>query len=111
MLLWDMIDPRGSFRAYWDLLIMLSLLYVALVIPFTVSFDVDINLHTVIGWFELVVDIVFILDVYLNFRTGVISKCCRAAFPYGPLGTAAGAWNDTHSLHALALWMPLPACE
>jgi hypothetical protein len=73
-LTWDVINPVGYFRMNWDMLIILLLVYIALVIPFVVGFGVVLQAGKGLGAWEHVVDSLFMLDVLLNFRTGLVSK-------------------------------------
>ena len=75
MLTWDVIDPLGYFRINWDMMIILLLVYIALVIPFVVGFGVLLQAGSPLGTWEHIVDSLFMLDVLLNFRTGIVSKC------------------------------------
>ena len=45
------------------------LLYVSFTVPLRVCFSIDIQLWSFAFWVELVVDVFFVCDVVLNFRT------------------------------------------
>lgn len=62
-------DPESTFSAFWDLSSVVMLLYVTLTVPLRVCFGIDIELWTTTFWIELVVDMFFVCDVFLNFRT------------------------------------------
>eukprot|EP01043_Picozoa_sp_COSAG02_P020175 COSAG02_NODE_988_length_15440_cov_5.979271_13_plen_561_part_00 len=74
-----MLWPDGSFRTIWDLVQIPMLAYVVLVIPFRASFEVDIELLSPAWWIELVVDVYFIVDLVLNFRTGIVLPSGRVS--------------------------------
>ena len=62
------IHPLSKLRRRWDFLLFGMLMYCAFSIPFRVGFDS----MAVDGWlmFETVVDISFLMDIVVNFRTG-----------------------------------------
>ena len=62
------LHPRSKARRRWDFLLFGMLMYCAFSIPFRVGFDS----MAVDGWlmFETVVDISFLMDIVVNFRTG-----------------------------------------
>ena len=62
------LRPTSSKRVGWDVLVMLLLLYVALIAPYRIGFGVEAE-----GWilvWENMLDLLFILDICVNFRTG-----------------------------------------
>ena len=61
------IMPDTPLRHLWDGLQVVMLCYVALVVPFRISFDVLPELWSGVWWLELMVDVYFIFDVVLNF--------------------------------------------
>ena len=61
------IMPDTVFRYAWDALQVLFLVYVAVVVPFRVCFNVQPALWSGVWWWELIIDIYFIVDVILNF--------------------------------------------
>lgn len=70
---WDIVHPHGKFRYYWDMTTLLFMLWVVIDVPFMVAFDVAIDVN-VWDWhriISLMVDVFFMLDVILNFNTGV----------------------------------------
>jgi CRP-like cAMP-binding protein len=69
-----MLRPHSPFRASWDLMIAFLLLYVALLLPFTTSWGPDLSeaSQDVFSALDTGVDITFLVDVFLNFRTGFV---------------------------------------
>ena len=67
-------DPDSEFSAVWDLTSVLLLLYVAIVIPLRACFDMEVQLWSGVFWFDAMVDVFFICDVGLNFRTSFYDK-------------------------------------
>jgi len=67
-----MISPRSSFRLGWDLCLMMPfLLYLTIVLPFRLTFVNEAPLFTWVYWFEFMIDLLFVVDMGLNFRTGL----------------------------------------
>jgi len=71
-----MLAPEGAFRMSWDFLLVMPLLaYLALMTPFFVCFAWNSNrkrtpnLHA----FEAFIDLAFMLDIVINFRTGYLT--------------------------------------
>ena len=62
------INPDGQFRSGWDIAQVIVLFYLAWVTPYRVGFDAPA--YGPEFWFEFLVDIYFIVDVFLNFITG-----------------------------------------
>ena len=66
-----MINPKNKFRMIWDLgLIMPLLVYLTILMPFRLCFDNEPPRFSWIYWWEFFSDMVFIADIFLNFRTG-----------------------------------------
>ena len=64
-----MILPHGTLRLRWDLLMAFLCIWVALVVPFKMAFQVEVCIG---DWDQLdsLIDVLFIFDIVLNFRTG-----------------------------------------
>ena len=60
--------PASKFRQYWDIIIILFVVYNVIVMPM----EIGINLEStpIRSAFESVVDILFFIDICLNFFTG-----------------------------------------
>uniref|UniRef100_A0A8D0BE73 Voltage-gated inwardly rectifying potassium channel KCNH3 n=1 Tax=Salvator merianae TaxID=96440 RepID=A0A8D0BE73_SALMN len=92
----------GTFKAGWDGLILLATLYVAVTVPYSVCFSgsKDEGLPEAVrappSVCDLSVEILFILDIVLNFRTTFVSKSGQVVF-------------DPHAifLHYLTRWFVL----
>ncbi|GMH51745.1 hypothetical protein TL16_g01078 [Triparma laevis f. inornata] len=65
---WLMFRPTSPRRLAWDILMMFLLIYVAIVAPYRIGFGADASGN----WktWETVLDMLFILDLFVNFRTG-----------------------------------------
>eukprot|EP00947_MAST-08B_sp_MAST-8B-sp1_P005483 g5483.t1 len=69
---WYIMLPHSIFVKYWDILVMLLLMYVTFIIPVRVCFTINDEITeewTSVDIFELILDIVFIVDVGVNFVT------------------------------------------
>ncbi|QDZ21193.1 ion transport protein [Chloropicon primus] len=61
-------DPRSTGRLRWDAVVVVCVLYNCLVLPFRIGFgDDEFGPLSVL---ELMVDVMFITDIFVNFRTG-----------------------------------------
>lgn len=65
-----MLKPESTLRVGWDLTTMVMLLYLAISMPFRVGFAYDATPGSFLFGFEFLLDLLFIVDVILNFRTG-----------------------------------------
>lgn len=66
-----MINPKKPFRMGWDMLILMPLLmYLLVSLPFRLCFQNEPDLGSGMFYFELMIEIIFIVDIGLNFRTG-----------------------------------------
>lgn len=63
------LSPESRFRRRWDIMQILLLLYVAIVVPFRVSFNVTLDLWSFWFFFDLISDFYFISDMFLSFQT------------------------------------------
>lgn len=58
----------SKFKSYWNAIIMFLLLYVATYVPFSTCFNQKQgNFDTVIEYFDLLVDLIFAIDIVVNF--------------------------------------------
>ncbi|CAI9546748.1 unnamed protein product [Staurois parvus] len=75
----------GPFKACWDCLILLATLYVAVTVPYSVCFSSAKEEGTPSprsppSACDLAVEILFILDIILNFRTTFVSQSGQVVF-------------------------------
>jgi len=68
-----MVSVNNKMRMNWDLLIIMLALYNCVMIPLNVAFNVELELSGGIGGLEKLIDVLFILDIILNFRTTFIN--------------------------------------
>ena len=64
------ISPYGRWRRSWDFMIVCCVLYISIVIPVRICFQLSETLRAFI--FDRFIDIAFITDLILNFNTGII---------------------------------------
>ncbi|KAF6780150.1 hypothetical protein AHF37_00535 [Paragonimus kellicotti] len=67
------VHPCSSFRFYWDVIMLLLLIANLIILPVAISF---FNEELSIQWiaFNCISDTVFLVDIAVNFRTGVIKN-------------------------------------
>lgn len=59
--------PNGSFCRYWNLFVLLLLLYVSLIMPWTMAFSDSYTIGTWF-WIEACVDVCFLLDIIITLN-------------------------------------------
>lgn len=65
----SLIDPDGPFRRKWDLMQMSFLVYVAFGVPYRLGFADPVIYLSGWFWFDLVVDVYFISDIFVSCQT------------------------------------------
>ncbi|VDP65619.1 unnamed protein product [Echinostoma caproni] len=67
------IHPCSNFRFYWDVVMLLLLIANLIILPVAISF---FNEELSIQWiaFNCISDTVFLVDIAVNFRTGIIKN-------------------------------------
>eukprot|EP00003_Mantamonas_plastica_P032470 TRINITY_DN882_c0_g1_i3.p1 TRINITY_DN882_c0_g1~~TRINITY_DN882_c0_g1_i3.p1 ORF type:complete len:262 (+),score=16.03 TRINITY_DN882_c0_g1_i3:59-844(+) len=66
---WDFIHPHSRFRRNWDRIVLGCIMYNAFILMFRFSFKVEFELNLFL-LVEYMMDLFFVVDVFLNFRTG-----------------------------------------
>lgn len=63
-----LIDLEGSFKAFWDYLQLVVILYISMTAPFKVAFVED---YEYLYWdlFDHLIDMVILVDIFLTFFT------------------------------------------
>ena len=64
------INPDGRLRNTWDAMMSFVLIVIGTVLPFRIGFQVEIEVTSVIGVASVLTDVLFIVDIVLNFNTG-----------------------------------------
>ena len=62
------IDPESKLSQIWDIYSLLLLFYVALMVPFNSCFGIENKVASGRWFFDLLVDIFFIFDIFFNLR-------------------------------------------
>jgi hypothetical protein len=70
----NVISPTSDFRGNWDLVQAVLLFYIAAMLPYRIGFSHDVVLWSAWFWLDLGIDIYFLFDLCLNFRTAVITS-------------------------------------
>ncbi|XP_071555410.1 voltage-gated delayed rectifier potassium channel KCNH8 isoform X1 [Temnothorax nylanderi] len=65
------LSHYGGFKSCWDWLILIATFYVAIIVPYNASF-INIDRPTMVS--DVVVEVLFIFDIVLNFRTTYVSR-------------------------------------
>jgi hypothetical protein len=69
-----LISPLSNFRQDWDLVQSLLLVYVGVAVPYRLGFSDHVRLWSFFFWLDLLVDLYFIADIFVNLRTAVLAK-------------------------------------
>lgn len=67
-------DPDSNFSAAWDVATIFLLFFVAMVAPIRAAFDLETECLGVAFWIDVLIDLFFITDVVLNFRTAYYTR-------------------------------------
>lgn len=67
-----LIYPDSIYRAVWDISLFLSIIYQSISLPARISFEVKFSEFLFI--LEIIIDVMFIIDIVLNFNTGIYVK-------------------------------------
>ena len=73
-----MMHPNSPFRIGWDIVILMPMLaYIIMVAPYRISFYAPAE--GALYFWELAIDLIFLVDVVINFRTGyqVTARPCQ----------------------------------
>ena len=64
-------DPDARFMNYWDSFQFIALTYMIFVIPIRVGFAVEVPLLSLPFGIDMLIDVYFLVDIYLNFNTAI----------------------------------------
>jgi hypothetical protein len=65
------ISESGSIKENWDFLIMIFACWNVFMLPISIAFNTESN---ILDWINYVVDISFIIDILVNFRTTILDE-------------------------------------
>lgn len=68
------VRVSSSYRLWWDILVILLAIYNSFTIPLQLAFNPAALSSPFLLSFDTVVDLLFMLDVFVNFRTTYISQ-------------------------------------
>jgi Ca2+-binding EF-hand superfamily protein len=69
-----LLSPFSRFRQDWDVAQSLLLVYVGIAVPYRIGFSDHVRLWSFFFWLDLLVDLYFITDIFVNLRTAVLAK-------------------------------------
>lgn len=64
------LHPKSPVRQSWEALIVLLLVYIMVAVPIRVAFDVFIERHGFTNYFDVLIDVMFLMDIVLNCFSG-----------------------------------------
>ena len=64
-----MMKPDGSFKTFWNILMVVLLLYTATYVPYRTAFIDDTSTGMLV--FETFIDFLFFMDIFVNFFTAL----------------------------------------
>jgi len=85
------LHPDGKFRSGWNVMLAFLIMYCGIQVPLEISFDTDMS-RAMCGigedallrsecphfltwfWCNFVIDILFLIDIFVNFRTGFVHE-------------------------------------
>ncbi|KAJ8603913.1 hypothetical protein CTAYLR_009715 [Chrysophaeum taylorii] len=91
-----MLSPHGMYRIAWDSMMALLVMYIVISVPFQLGFSPSIPIELLV--FEYILDFIFIMDVFVNLRTGYTNE--RGRLELDPKKSAT---------HYLAEWFVVDA--
>lgn len=80
-----MISPNSRFRQRWDIFQAFLLVYVAVSVPYRICFDDAALVWSF--WFtvDVALDLYFVVDVFLNFRTAIVTRDGEVVYEKKPV--------------------------
>jgi hypothetical protein len=66
---WTVCDVHSRLSACWDLVQAILLVYVCIAVPYQVGFNILAPIYSWLWFWELTIDVYFVLDILRNFRT------------------------------------------
>lgn len=68
-----LIDPEGNFNKFWNVVIVMLLIYTATYMPYKLAFISENDTDTSF-YIDTIVDFLFISDIYFNFNSPIKKK-------------------------------------
>jgi hypothetical protein len=66
--------PNDNFKSKWDLMVIFCAVFNCYTIPYKVSFEPPIMNTSFFTVLNLIIDIIFLIDILINFRTSYIDS-------------------------------------
>lgn len=67
-----MFFPDTTARTFWDMITFVSIIYQCMLLPFRIAFNP--TFPATISNIDIAIDILFIIDIFLNFNTGIYDR-------------------------------------
>jgi hypothetical protein len=67
-------NPNSPGRQGWDMLMLPMMLVIAITVPFRIGFDIDVEIGTFGFWLDAIIDLYFLVDIVVNFRTAYFNS-------------------------------------
>eukprot|EP00941_MAST-03F_sp_MAST-3F-sp1_P000530 g530.t1 len=99
-----LIFPEWEPKVKWDLFIAAIILYSVVAIPYRITFDDSAEPCTFFWWFDILVDILFGIDIIVSFRTAYFSEEDRVFVAAPDLI----AWNYMKTWFAIDFFSTIP---
>ncbi len=64
-----LLHPLGMFHCFWDVLVMVLLIYTCMEVPVTLAFNIALTLDHFTGVLSLCIDLMLLTDIVITFRT------------------------------------------
>lgn len=80
-----LIRVNDRFRTLWDIIIIVMSLYNCFVLPVDIAFKPSALESEVIDVFNVIIDIIFAIDIFLNFRTTIANDLTGDEITDGPV--------------------------
>jgi Ca2+-binding EF-hand superfamily protein len=62
-------NPNSPGRQAWDAVMLPLMLIIAVTVPYRIGFDIEVEVNSVGFWIDAGIDLYFIVDIFVNFRT------------------------------------------
>ena len=68
------IHPQAHKKLCWDISITILILYTCVEVPFTLGFDVDVQIGSFVSIFGFIIDLLLLCDIGVTFRTAIYNS-------------------------------------
>ena len=88
------VSPTSEFQEYWDIVMLMMMIYVVFVTPFEVCFVESVITSRPLFWFNRFVDLFFLCDMV---SSGHCCHCCRGVLCLVPRFALRSAFKLKHT--------------